>query len=347
MRGLQLARGTQRMKRLLVLACSLMAWLALAQTGGGGGSTTIPTQVIYFSTANNPTVANGTYTFGPSECSSSLTVTWTNTVTTQTIFGNCSSNPFAVWVTQNSCGDLPAAGDYQLADIPGATLVGIRSGTFSVPLNKLPGFSQTAVTDGGTANPACGAPNLGLTHKVCGAIPYISGQLGYPCGSTTSYSRAAYLNIDYDTLPPDPPAFVADGGALVSQDQALRAFFLAPSDATVVKVQTRPFLDGGSTDPFEIKGESLSTSPFVTAEPLENYVDYEVQLIAIDAAGNVSAPSSSLIGQAVETCGFWCQYRKVGGTEPTQGCNAGLGVLPVLAGLWALRRAKKVRRSKS
>ena len=68
-----------------------------------------------------------------------------------------------------------------------------------------------------------------------------------------------------------------------------------------------------------------------------------MRLRCIDAAGNVSDPSSSVSVTPIKTLGFYGFYKQSGGTDT--GCSTGLGLVPALVALFALRRARKQSRS--
>lgn len=272
-----------------------------------------------------------TYTFGAGQCADTVSVQWSNTLTV--LLTQCTQNPLKVWATEGECGDAPASGDKSYDSIPAVTLQTVpRQGTFTVTLSELPGFN-TSVTDGGTATP-CGTTGVTVTHKICGNIEY--GQQTGIGACTTTKLAASPLTLTYDMEPPDPPAITA----FAEQDKAVKVEFTADADVSTVTVEVRVATDGGEGE-WTQKGEASAANKVVFAKNLQNTVQYEVRLRAVDAAGNVSEPSSSILATPINTLGFYGTYRNLGGTDGG-GCSTGTGLFfPALMGLWALARARR------
>lgn len=55
-------------------------------------------------------------------------------------------------------------------------------------------------------------------------------------------------------------------------------------------------------------------------DTLDNGIDYEVAVAAVDEAGNESGLSNSLVGTPIETLDFWEHYKSNGGTDPGGHC---------------------------
>lgn len=271
-----------------------------------------------------------TYTFGAGQCADTITVQWSNTLSVSLV--QCTQNPLKVWATEGECGDAPASGDKSYDSIPAVTVQTLRQGTFTVTLSELPGFTAS-VTDGGTATP-CGTPAVSKTHKVCGNIEY-AVQSGIGCGTATKLA-ASPLTLTYDMESPDPPTITA----FAEQDKGVKVEFTADADVSTVIVEARVATDGGDGE-WSQKGEASAANKVVFAKSLQNTVQYELRLRAIDAAGNVSEPSSAILATPIDTLGFYGTYRNLGGTDGG-GCSTGTGLFfPALMGLWALARARR------
>jgi len=207
----------------------------------------------------------------------------------------------------------------------------VKQGTFTVTIAELPGFNASA-SDGGLT--VCGSANVAKTQRICGSIEYgISSGFG---ACTTSKLNATPLKLVYDTAPPAAPT-ITQYGAL---DQGVRIGFTAPSDASTVTVEAK----GPSDADYRQLAETASTNTQIQGKGLQNATTYDVRLRSIDAAGNVSDPSSSVSVTPIKTLGFYGFYKQSGGTDA--GCSTGLGLVPALVALFALRRrARKQSRS--
>lgn len=270
-----------------------------------------------------------TYTFGAAECNDAIVLRWSNTLTT---LSQCGVNPLKLWSTAGECGDTPGAADTVYDEVQGIQWLAMPQGTFTVEISELPDF-KTVPADGGI--PCGAAVPFSKQHKVCGAIVY-----GNAIGNCVSMltAKANSFKLVYDTVPPNPPTV----GESSAQDKAVRVAFTVGSDTDVVLIEVK----GPSDLDFREAGESAASNNYIRAEGLENNVTYDVRLRARDAAGNVSVPTDPPIQLTpVLTLGFWARYKLAGGTDPGNGCSTGAGLMPLLLGVFALRRARKqVRR---
>ncbi len=312
--------------RLATLCTLLAATASLAQTA------VLPRLAIL--RPDDPNV--DTYTFGAAQCSDTLTLTWSNTLTTLT--ASCIQSPLKLWSTAVECLDTgPGASDTRYEDIPFLTLVGVRQGTFTVKIAELPDFKTTTLPDGGTNLLPCGdAQPFTRTHKVCGVVSYALNS-GLGCG-TAQPQAATPLKLVYDTKPPTAPE-ITDYAA---QDQGMRLGFKVDSDTSTVLLEVKGPTDGDYRELAEAAAENAE----VSGKGLQNNVPYLVRLRAKDAAGNVSDPSAELTITPILTLGFWGYYKNAGGTDPG-GCSVGAGLMPLLFVAFAFRRARKQVRRQS
>lgn len=310
--------------RLATLCTILTASASFAQT-----TATLPRLAIL--RPDDPNVA--TYTFGAAQCNDTLTLSWSNTLTTLT--ASCTMAPLKLWSTAGNCLDTgPAAGDTTYGDIPFLTLVGLRQGSFSVKIAELPEFKTTSLPDGGTSLP-CGDPTpTTKTHKVCGVVSYAVSSFG-GCGTPQAISATA-LSLVYDTQPPSPPVITEQA----AQDEGVRVKFTTGTDTATVQLEVR----GPNDSDFRQVAEVPVANSEAKATGLENGVAYAVRLRAKDAAGNISDPSNEVTITPIHTLGFWGFYKQAGGTDQG-GCSVGAGLMPLLFAAFAFRRARKqVRR---
>ena len=313
--------------RLATLCTVLAATASLAQT-------TVVGPRLAILRSDDPNV--DTYTFGASACNDTLTLTWSNTLTT--LAASCIQNDLKLWSTAGECLDTgPGASDVRYENVPFITLVGLRQGTFTVKIAELPDFKTTTSTDGGTTLLPCGdATPFTKVHKVCGVVNYALNS-GFGCG-TAQPQVATPLKLVYDTEPPAAPTIKE----YAAQDQGMQLGFTVSSDAATVILEVK-----GPDDP---DWRELAEVPAANAEVkgtgLVNNVPYLARLRAKDAAGNVSLPSVEITISPIRTLGFWGYYKDAGGTE-TGGCSVGAGLMPLLFAAFAFRRARKQVRRQS
>ena len=314
------------MMRLLTLGFLLSGLTAWAQTS------LVPEIALH--RVEDP--ATDTYTFGPGACGDTITMRWSNTLTTNV--ASCSQNPFKLWASETDCADTPGTGDKRYDDVPAATVQGIRAGSWTLKLAELPGFANVP-TDGGT-QAVCGSTGLSKTHHICGNIEYtlFTGQF---CGTTGTKLAAHSFKLVYDTLPPTAPTITSSA----AEDKAVRINFEYDSDTSNVTVEVRESSDAGEGE-YRQLNETVATNKLIRGSGLQNTVAYDVRIRAKDAAGNVSEPSDAVTITPIDTLGFFAYYQEKGGTD-AGGCSTGLGLIPTLIGLWALRRARKQARSNS
>lgn len=281
---------------------------------------------ITLSRSDDPTATS--YTFGADQCNATLTLNWSFTPS----ISACSQNPLELWSTAGTCQDQPGTGDTVYPDVPFLTFTTLRQGTFTVEIAELPGFKSITPTDGGTQL-TCGDPGFEKEHTVCARYEYTL------CGVATPSALKASLMLVYDTEPPAAPK-ITDSSPL---DKGVRVNFTVGSDVTAVLLEVKSPTD---VDFREI-AETASANTSVMGTGLQNNVEYQVQLRAKDAAGNVSIPSQPpVLITPMLTYGFWGKYRDAGGTDPG-GCSTGAGLMPLLLAAFALRRARQHPRRKS
>lgn len=302
--------------------------LTLALLLGQSTTTTTPTQVnnVPLLTINSSQAAT---VFGTSGCAGTISGAWALRYTQQNI---CSFSRLKVWTTSGNCENEPAGTDVTVVDrTPNAVDLPATgtAGTFDIQISKLPGFVTT--NDGGVA---CGQPKTNVNHKVCASFP--TGNLQQFTGiadcssNATNWNKATSLDLNYDSVPPDPPTL----GDVIGLDQKLIVNFTRAAET-----ETMIAYHQGPDDANPIATESTSNVDRIEIDGLTNGVDYTVYVVGVDAAGNASDPSETKTGRPIETHGIWQAVKDDGG-EPATGCSSvGLGSLAVLAlGTWIVRR---------
>ncbi len=303
---------------LLVRACALALVVTAAPAVAQSLSLTLNG---VGTTADAGTVDAGTATtaVNASNCDSSVTVTWAISAA-----GTSCNSGLRIWVDTGSCGTDPDDGVEPLIQVSNWNTQ--LTGTTQLTVSELPGIS------GSDEGVGCG--QIEKDYKVCGALQYNNGLSG-----CQALQAANAPTLRYDGLPPQAPG----APTLSSLDNSVGVSFVAPGDTAFMVVQ---FRRAGSTNDFtRLERVSVSRGG-QRIEGLANGVEYEVQVLAIDSAGNESAPSPSSIGQPKVTIGFFSEYRRAGGAE-SGGCGAmqggaaaGGGVL-ALYGLWAFSRRRR------
>lgn len=306
----------------LTSLCALLSGLtAFAQT-----TTTTPL-AITISESLHPNL--DTFTFGAADCSTPISIQWTNTLLIN--LTQCGANPLKLWVTSGECGDLPREGDSRLPDVDATALSVTRQGRFNVtPTTDFPDFKTTTTADGGTLQQCGSAEPFTKTHRICGSVAYKLNS-GFGCTGDNSFQPATSLKVVYDSEPPTPPTITE----YAAQDEAVKVGFTVDSDTSVVLLE----VNGGKfTDFTQIKDGTASNSS-IKGDGLENNVTYQVRLRARDAAGNTSEPSAEIMVTPIKTLGFYGYYKDLGGTD--QGCSVGMGLMPLLLTAFALRRLRR------
>jgi hypothetical protein len=283
--------------------------VASAQTTTDGGTFTT-TELTLAVAGGEPVVLD------PDQCGETIVVNWA----VRTIGLFCSD--LTIWATTGECADAfsAAAGDKLLQTTSANALLQQNTGSVSIPVGDLPAF----------AGFACGALDQQVTTRICGAF----GSAALSCDSGRTVIRATTApTILYDTLPPPAPVLESvDPG-----DGLLIARLGGPStDADQVHVEVRR---AGSGEEFVRSISVNPTTERARLRGLTNGVAYEVQAVAQDAAGNLSAPSATLVATPIHTEGFFEDYRKSGGQDQG-GCDTTAGpALSALAALllWATR----------
>lgn len=309
------------MKRLLLFSVLMSATAALAQ----------PVGVISLRPTGDLT--KDSYTYGAGECSSTITVTWTNSAAVN--FTQCPSNGLKIWSTTASCTTAPATGDVSYDTIPALTLATARTGTFNLKIGELPGHVTTMDADGGTIINCPFATPKTLTQQLCGAYDYAIVS-GFGCGTATTV-QATGMKFVYDTLPPSPPTIVDH----VAQDGAANLTFSVDSDTVEVSIEVK----GPSDADFMAAGTAVvANTNTIRATGLTNSTKYEIRLRGVDGAGNVSNPSDSVEVTPILTNGLLGYYAANNG-ELNGGCStSAAGLMPLLFAAWALR--SRFRRNK-
>ncbi|MCI0573933.1 MAG: fibronectin type III domain-containing protein, partial [Myxococcaceae bacterium] len=254
-----------------------------------------------------------TLTVGPARCGEAVTVNYQ--VTPQ---GLC--DDLELWVTTASnCSGGRQSSDLLIDSLTREQFLSAPTGSRQFNLSALPSF-------GADAGSSCGTAGVTQTFRVCGTST--APGITQICQSNENdvATRATPLELVYDAEPPDAPTITS----VEPLDQELRVTVDAESNVGV-RVEQRI---AGTTDWTVVRtlGTDVRTLQITN---LQNGTSYEVQAIAIDAAGNESAASGIASGTPIQTLGFWGAYKEAGGQQ-VGGCTATgamltpLGILAVL-----------------
>ncbi|MBE2250378.1 MAG: hypothetical protein IAE78_12610 [Myxococcus sp.] len=296
-----------------------MRSLALLLVASSAFAQTTATTTVTFGIRETPTATSDQLVIGASSCGTSRIVYWLwNQLGTQPC------NNMRIWATSGSCGNEPAAADFEYAAVNPLIITSTRAGSFTVNIDELPGFKE------GTTTPCGGASTLTLEHKICAAVPASLQCFGLQTPQTVT---ASALRVIYDAQPPNAPII----SEVLAQDKALKVAFSVSSDTAQVVPFVRP---QGATDFSQRSTVSLGAGRELVIDGLLNGTTYDVKLRAIDGAGNESADSELDSGTPRRTVGFWGTYRAAGGTD-TGGCSTGAGLAPLLALSWFFRRRSR------
>jgi MYXO-CTERM domain-containing protein len=165
---------------------------------------------------------------------------------------------------------------------------------------------------------------LGSTSTVYLCIQWASS------GNATAGFATAQVKLD-TTAPAKPGKVSASSG-----DGTLHLSASVDSTATSCKAVATSTADSGT----HTSGEDACDS--LTIKSLQNGVDYQVVVYAINAANNPSKPSDPVTATPFPTDDFWNLYKGDNGRE-SGGCSTaagGAGLLLTLLGLLAVRRRK-------
>jgi len=254
----------------------------------------------------------------PNTCADTLTFQWIYSG------GVSPCGPLKLWATAGSCGAEPGSADLPYPDVQASVVTSTGRGTFSVVPGELPAFAAGSAM--------CGAAGVEQTHRLCAAMKYTSY---LTCDQTLQFSG---FEVVYDAKPPAAPAITA----AVALDGSARLTFSAASDVTDIHAEVRA---QGAADFTPAAADVSMTDKAVRISQLANGTTYDIQLRALDKAGNVSGPSALVSVTPVHTVGFWGLFRQMGGTE--QGGCAAAGGAPLLwLALFAVRALSR-RRSKT
>lgn len=237
--------------------------------------------------------------------------------------GGVSCSDVEIWATRENCGSDVAAGDLPIAMISAQELQLQGSGTVTFRVGDLPAF---------TSEQSCGTPGQLLTHRICSKHEVDSSQFG-SCSTTQVSKGSSPPKVTYDSQPPPPPVILE----VTPKDSGL-SVRATTTDAVLLRAELRP---AASVDEFVAQSGTSSTG-VLSISNLQNGIEYEVRVVAEDAAGNVSEPSASVLGTPVQTIGFFGSYCRAGG-DCEGGCGAAAGaptLLGLLAAAFALSRRK-------
>lgn len=296
------------MKRFLVITCALFSLGASAQS-------------FVFRLPADTTSTK--YTFGAGACGDTLTMSWTYVLP---ITGT-PTDSFQVWASRDSsCATAPGTDDVVLSTTSYLQVVSLKTGSISVKLSELPGFTA----DGGVTCPTLSPASV--TNRLCGSMPYVLGTVG----GSTQYARATAFPLIYDTLPPTIPVI----DSTVAQDSAVGVSF-STNDADTVTIKLE-VMGPTDTDFHEAGSATVANTSQVRGTGLVNGETYQVRIRAVDAAGNVSDPSAAVSVTPIDTIGFYGYYAQNGG-ELQGGCATAPGLMTLLLAAFALRHRRTKR----
>jgi hypothetical protein len=280
-------------------------------------------QADIFKIGRTSDVSSDLYAFGVNDCGTSVpSLTWSYTK----VSGQVCSIKF--WVTPGNCGnEITTATDFDLGAGQISTTSSVSTGTLTINSSALKGF---------TADAGCGTSGIEVSHRVCGVA-----ETNFSiCGSNNAkVSALPNFKINYDAKPPIQPSI----SAIANEDNAVKVSYTTADDTAQVRAEATPAA-GGATITATASNASTTagvnnTSGFVKLTGLQNATVYNVVVIAIDAAGNESAPSVAFQGKPTLTEGFWAVLKKGGTTEPTTGCSTAPS-LAVFVGLMLILRRR-------
>lgn len=284
-------------------------------------------QAVTF-TASPNILQNNRIVVSQANCAAERTVTWTRTgALCETLY---------FWVSSDGvCTRAPAAADLSLQQVAAGDTT-TMNGTLTLR-------ASAALAAGGDT---CESQTTTTSFKLCASTRRVSQIIG-GAGCEDAYASVGTPAIDlvYDPEPPATPS----APAVTGLDSALSASVTAPSDAASMTVQVLSLVageDGGSITGSVVSSRTqISANTVFRLDGLQNGVEYAVQAIAIDAAGNESDPSAVTLGTPIASNGFYGGYLDAGGSE-TGGCTAaggGITGCAVLAslGIWLSSRRKR------
>ncbi|HYO59441.1 MXAN_2561 family MXYO-CTERM-anchored protein [Archangium sp.] len=307
------------MRTLLITATVLFSSAAFGQLSTG-------VQVQVQSVAGTDALS-----VGPELCGQTVTFNWK-------VAGNLCAD-LSLWITtdtdcKETASGQTAGSSFELSSISRTTIAQRNgSGTATFEVSRLPIFSASTPTDGGTGVTCSRDVEIEDTMQLCASTKQFSDI--YQTSCSTVVKATTPMDITYDTKRPVAPTI----SSVASLDEALQVEVDPPDDALQVRVVVR--LDGA-----EVTSETQGVDRgAVKVTELENGVTYQLEAYSIDQAGNVSSAFASGEGTPNRTLGFYEKYKEAGGAEmggcgATGGGFAGGAVLAAL-GFWLFSRRNR------
>lgn len=272
------------------------------------------------------------FPIGAGNCSDQITVNWN--VANVSVSGSCGG--MDIWASTRTCDTTngPTGSDQLIGTVSQNTMLSQTTGSFTFAVTKLPIFSTSTGVDGGTSSTTACGDATEKSANICARLGYVTSIYS---GGCTFAPASSTPTVNYDALPPDVPSITNVEGL----DSALMVTVSSSSDAQTVRVEYQDPATGNFVTGVDIPFSSTDTGRI---EGLTNGVTYNLQALAIDAAGNTSATSTPTVpGTPLHTEGFWDRYKELGGTE-SGGCEAAGGGLVAWAALVAARLISRRRR---
>ncbi len=243
------------------------------------------------------------YSFSADFCSATPYVQWTYDGS----LGFSFTTALSLWATSaNACGTTPGATDLVFDSVASSVVTLTRSGQFQIAIANLPGFSTSSADAG--ASVACGDKGVTVTQRLCGAISYQAY-----VGATATVYQADDLVLVYDAKPPTAPRIASISGF----DGTAAVTFAVDGDTTSIASQYRR--TGESVWRVGPK-TATGTVSTIKVTGLTNGQRYDLQLFAIDVAGNVSEGSAIMSVIPTHTAGFYENVVDGGSGEKGGGC---------------------------
>ncbi|MCP3141294.1 MXAN_2561 family MXYO-CTERM-anchored protein [Pyxidicoccus xibeiensis] len=259
-------------------------------------------------------------------CSTPRTITWTRSTGTL-------CDTLYIWISNDTCTGIPGTDDVLLEELSKTSTT--TTGTENIVVSDI-------LTRNGSS---CDEEEVQRDFKLCATTRLFDSATTTNCRTTAETIGSPSVTVRFDSKAPTIPG----APSVTGLDKALSVTVTPPGDTTTMVVEVRALgtgADGGvepTGEPVSRKEQSTDNTTF-RMENLQNGVEYAVQAIAVDQAGNPSKPSDATLGTPVASFGFYEEYLNDGGAE-SGGCGAAGGGLAAGAlaafGFWLSSRRKQ------
>jgi hypothetical protein len=271
-------------------------------------------------TINNSTTTPSA-SAGPGDCDETAAA-YELEYTTAVPSGDSYCQDLLVWMSLGTCGNAADAGDFQVGDVPAATLDTAPQGDLDFSVDSTVGLFRGAEDGGALCAPSAQAD---LTFNVCASFTYASD-----CESGTASAitdEGAQPTFEFDSSPPAIPSF-----SLTAGDTTITVTAQGDDSTTSMDIQyALTPTDGGVDDWFPELPNAISGSEGnYTLTGLNDGQSYDVQVQAENGSGLPSGWSAIQSATPILTYGFFQTYLADGGQE-RGGCSGAIGLAPWLA----------------